>query len=180
MTKLCAKCKKEKLIDEFYSTGSYCKPCAKEYASNRRKDPEFSKKKNEYGVEWNKNNKDLKRVLDKEWVENNREKKREINRRYSRKNKNNGGHRSRAKRFGVKFVNFKKHDIFERDNWLCGLCGEPVDKTTPWPEPYCATLDHIIPMSKGGDHTPQNSQCSHFICNLTKRDSCGEDVFSEM
>jgi 5-methylcytosine-specific restriction endonuclease McrA len=54
-------------------------------------------------------------------------------------------------------------DIFERDGWLCYLCGNPADVTT-------ATLDHIIPVSHGGHHSAANCRCAHYLCNSRKCD----------
>jgi 5-methylcytosine-specific restriction endonuclease McrA len=84
------------------------------------------------------------------------------------------GHRDRAKRYGVQYTPVNKTAIFERDNWICGICGDLVDKTIPWPDLECATLDHVVPMSLGGDHVESNVQIAHFFCNLLKRDSYEE------
>jgi hypothetical protein len=62
------------------------------------------------------------------------------------------------------------YEIYERDEWRCGICGDPVDKTLRWPDPMSASLDHITPLSKGGRHAIGNVQCSHLRCNLRKRD----------
>lgn len=35
---------------------------------------------------------------------------------------------------------------------------------------HCATIDHIIPLSKGGTHTYNNVQLAHYICNSKKSD----------
>jgi hypothetical protein len=35
------------------------------------------------------------------------------------------------------------------------------------------SLDHIIPMARGGSHTKSNAQCSHLICNSLKQDKGG-------
>ena len=64
-----------------------------------------------------------------------------------------------------KFLNV---EVFERDDWLCGLCGEPVDKDLAWPDPMSASLDHIIPLSRGGAHTLDNVQLAHLACNIRK------------
>lgn len=32
-----------------------------------------------------------------------------------------------------------------------------------------ASLDHVVPMSKGGGHTYANTQCSHLKCNVDKK-----------
>lgn len=62
-------------------------------------------------------------------------------------------------------------EIFERDNWICQLCYQPVDKELQYPDPMYKTLDHIIPLSKGGDHTKDNLQLAHFSCNSQKNSS---------
>jgi 5-methylcytosine-specific restriction endonuclease McrA len=60
--------------------------------------------------------------------------------------------------------------ILERDNWTCQICKEPVARDMQWPHPLCATLDHIVPVSKGGSHTYDNLQCAHNKCNQQKGD----------
>lgn len=60
------------------------------------------------------------------------------------------------------------HMIAVRDSFKCGLCGEPVDMTLAVPDRHAPTLDHIIPLSRGGEHTPDNVQLAHFICNSGK------------
>ena len=63
-----------------------------------------------------------------------------------------------------------RRKIFDRDLWLCKLCGKPVDRNAQVPDPRAATIDHIIPLSKGGTHEPSNTQCAHFLCNALKSD----------
>ncbi len=55
----------------------------------------------------------------------------------------------------------KRHEIFERDRWICQYCGEKVTKEN-------ITLDHFIPQSKGGKHTKENLKTCCFICNSIK------------
>lgn len=59
-------------------------------------------------------------------------------------------------------------EIFERDKWVCGICTEPVDKRLRGDNWMRATLDHIIPLCQGGQHTKTNVQCSHWKCNMSK------------
>lgn len=47
---------------------------------------------------------------------------------------------------------------------ICGLCGKPIVSFSDM------HLDHIIPVSKGGETSPQNIQLTHAACNLRKRD----------
>lgn len=77
---------------------------------------------------------------------------------------------SRAKMFGVEYVQFDPAAIHERDGWTCQLCDQPVDRELSYPDPMSVSLDHVVPMSKGGPHTPGNTQCSHLRCNMSKGD----------
>ena len=54
---------------------------------------------------------------------------------------------------------------------ICGICGKPVDKTLKYPHPLSATVDHIIPVSKGGHPSDlANLQLAHRCCNRAKSD----------
>lgn len=77
--------------------------------------------------------------------------------------------RRRARLRGVEVESFRNVDVFERDGWVCGICGGDVDRDLVWPDHMSASLDHIVPVSKGGTHTLDNVQCSHFICNSLKQ-----------
>lgn len=66
---------------------------------------------------------------------------------------------------GVKFTN---KEIFERDKWICGVCGKPVDQTLKFPHPYSKSLDHIVSLRNGGLHDPSNVQLAHLHCNWSK------------
>ena len=67
--------------------------------------------------------------------------------------------------------------IFERDKWKCGLCGKKVNKELKYPHPKSASLDHIVPLAKGGVHCHANVQLAHFDCNHRKRtQSKGEQL----
>lgn len=74
----------------------------------------------------------------------------------------------RAAKYGVGFEKFDHAEIFERDNWTCGLCSERVDPELSWPDPMSASLDHVTPISLGGPHSRANTQCSHLGCNVAK------------
>ena len=52
---------------------------------------------------------------------------------------------------------------------LCGICGQPVDKTLPYPHPLSPCIDHIIPIDRGGHPSDmENLQLAHWICNRNK------------
>lgn len=78
------------------------------------------------------------------------------------------GHRRRARKYGVHYEYINPRTIYTRDNWRCGLCGKRVNKRLSYPHRMSASLDHIVPMSHGGDHAPINVQCAHLKCNMDK------------
>ena len=54
---------------------------------------------------------------------------------------------------------------------ICGICGKPVDFSLKYPHPLSATVDHIIPVSKGGHPSDiSNLQLAHRCCNREKSD----------
>lgn len=59
-------------------------------------------------------------------------------------------------------------EVYERDQWVCQLCGEDVNKELRFPMVWAATLDHIIPLCLGGTHTYDNVQLAHAYCNYAK------------
>jgi 5-methylcytosine-specific restriction endonuclease McrA len=85
-----------------------------------------------------------------------------------------GRQRRWARRHVTEIERFRDEEIFERDGWQCKICFKPVDKLLKFPHRMAASLDHIIPVSKGGAHTRQNTQCSHWVCNSRKGDR-GQD-----
>lgn len=76
----------------------------------------------------------------------------------------------RARIRGVTVEKFKAIEVFERDGWICQLCFEPVDRTKKMPHPKSVALDHVLPISLGGAHSRDNTQCSCRACNTVKSD----------
>lgn len=61
-----------------------------------------------------------------------------------------------------------KLEVFERDGWVCGICGDPVDSRRTYPDRMSASMDHVIPLALGGQHVWDNVQCTHLHCNIEK------------
>lgn len=59
-------------------------------------------------------------------------------------------------------------DIFERDGWTCWLCNESVNQALPRTDRRGATIDHVIPLARGGADTPENVRLAHWECNHAK------------
>jgi len=84
-------------------------------------------------------------------------------------------HRHRAAKYGCEYdpsVTLKR--LIKRDGLRCAICGEMCDQNDhSWSEysgPMYPSIDHIVPMSKGGGHTWSNVQVAHIICNSHKSD----------
>lgn len=78
-------------------------------------------------------------------------------------------HKSRAIKYGVYYEPVNRYNIFERDDYTCVSCGIKVVLSLTW-RPNMATIDHIIPMSKGGAHIDSNLQTMCSMCNIRKSD----------
>ena len=84
-------------------------------------------------------------------------------------------HRHRARKYGSEYdssVTLKK--LIKRDGMRCAICGGMCDWSdrswTKYTGPLYPSIDHIIPMAKGGPHTWSNVQVAHIICNSEKGD----------
>lgn len=79
-------------------------------------------------------------------------------------------HRRRARMRGAFVAPVYRRRIFERDNWTCQICLVSVDRDSVVPHPRAPTLDHVIPLARGGTHEPSNTQLACFRCNCAKGD----------
>lgn len=86
----------------------------------------------------------------------------------TREQKKMRGAKRRAIQRGVQLEDFYFSEIFRRDKWICKICDTPVDRTKTFPHHLSPSIDHIIPLCKGGPHRRFNVQCAHWICNIRK------------
>ncbi len=63
----------------------------------------------------------------------------------------------------------KRHEIYERDKWICQYCGGEVNQQN-------ATLDHYVPKSKGGDNSKDNLKTCCLLCNSIKSGKTYEEA----
>lgn len=62
-----------------------------------------------------------------------------------------------------KKIPFSKQSVFIRDNYKCQYCGKDLTSRN-------ATVDHVLPVSKGGKNSYQNCVTSCKPCNNWKSD----------
>lgn len=78
-------------------------------------------------------------------------------------------HRQRKRRKAVSLgERFTKFDLYELYGSTCYLCGEPVSLRKDIPLTEIASIDHVIPIVSGGEHTMANCRLVHFVCNSRK------------
>lgn len=86
-------------------------------------------------------------------------------------------YRSRCRHYGVLYdPSVTRIKVIKRDNGICKICGKVCNENDlSWGTlgPDFPTLDHIIPLAKGGSHTWGNVQCACAMCNSDKRDLLG-------
>lgn len=73
-------------------------------------------------------------------------------------------------RSGAQVVPYDREGVFARDGWICQLCRQEVDPLLFYPDPMCASIDHITPLSAYGDDAPWNVQLAHLKCNVDAND----------
>jgi 5-methylcytosine-specific restriction endonuclease McrA len=90
------------------------------------------------------------------------------------------GNRKRDKRIPkeqqVDRITLKK--LYKRDEGICYLCGEKCDwndwmvspKGNSYPGDKYPTIEHVVPISKGGLDAWNNVRLAHWKCNLEKAD----------
>ena len=61
----------------------------------------------------------------------------------------------------IQFSKDVRGRVYSKDRGICGICGKPVNR-------YEFTIDHIIPLAKGGSNDEDNLQVAHEFCNKVK------------
>jgi 5-methylcytosine-specific restriction endonuclease McrA len=81
--------------------------------------------------------------------------------------------RGKSKKFNTKQIKFNTEQLIKKigNNPICYLTGQAIDLNKP--ETY--SLDHIIPLAKGGSSTIENVGLTTKEANLAKHDKTPED-----
>lgn len=68
--------------------------------------------------------------------------------------------------------------VHDRCNWLCQICGDPVNRDAAIGEPDYPVIDHRLPLAAGGADDESNWQTAHWYCNSVKRDQVGFEFWT--
>ena len=81
-----------------------------------------------------------------------------------------GSMRQKIKLFGGELdESVTRRVLFEKSQGICAICKkETIFNKEEEFNPLLATVDHIIPWTKGGSHTWNNVQLCCFMCNIRK------------
>jgi 5-methylcytosine-specific restriction endonuclease McrA len=177
--RVCVRCGVEKPLDSFYRTNAWrmrvCADCKKAERSQRHERAMQERPEHERQVrrEWKaKNPQRVAESRKRELQNRSREVSRDRERRWRRENPDKARAHSRrtqaTRRARLSDACVEAVDpqiVWERDEGICGICGKPADRDD-W------HLDHIVPLSKGGEHSYANTQVSHSLCNQQKGAAC--------
>ncbi len=85
--------------------------------------------------------------------------------------------RARLRGAGAYDAGIDHESVHKRSDGRCALCGGRVSHPSVWLDwdgatwmPTAPTVDHIIPLARGGTHTWSNVQLAHHLCNSKKSD----------
>lgn len=70
-----------------------------------------------------------------------------------------------------------RHKRFKKQAGLCAYCVIPM-VLEPENSKRSATLDHVIPRSRGGDHHWENVVCACLTCNREKGDLTSDEYLA--
>jgi 5-methylcytosine-specific restriction endonuclease McrA len=63
--------------------------------------------------------------------------------------------------------------VFARDGWRCWICERATFRSWDWGNGWhsdAPTLDHVVPLARGGEHSYANVRTAHALCNSRKAD----------
>jgi 5-methylcytosine-specific restriction endonuclease McrA len=183
--KRCPKCDTEKEASEFHRRARAkdglavrCKECVAAYDRSRYQ--ASSAAAIERARIWQETNRDRKAAISRRWAAANRESASEAVRQWNianpdrvRKIKRDAQQRRRALQEGAYREEWTTVDILERDDWQCRIphcrCpdGRAIDPAAEYR--WRGTVDHIVPLSRGGDDVLANLRAAHQTCNSAKR-----------
>ena len=125
----------------------------------------------EYGREWKRNNPDNTLASSRRWTHLNREKTRQNSRKWKHENPQKVFDQSVRRRMQIGDAQISKDEwlhIMGMFDWRCFYCDDVLTKEN-------RSIDHIVPLSRGGKHRVSNLLPCCRSCNSSKNDKLGFD-----
>lgn len=188
--KVCTKCKASLPVLQFGvdrqkadGLTSRCKPCRRQDHREYLRDPVVLARTAERAKAWAKNNPDRIAEFQRAWRDRHPGYSAEANRKWREQNPGAAAAYHQANRDkAIRRVNRRRARIKETAaaepidlaaiwRWQCGtcpLCDQRIDSSLAHPDPLSKSVDHIVPLSKGGTHERANVQWAHLVCNIRK------------
>lgn len=178
--RLCRMCNEIKPLTEFSKV--YCISCGRNLSRLwRQENIEYARKKSRihyhmnpgYYLQWRSSNGDRIRENHRDWYERNKEKKLAQNAKWIKEHPAYSNRRASIRRKAMIAENIDLAWLRQRDT-LCYLCRSIINYDLSWPDPLSKSIDHLIPLSKGGSHTLKNVAYTHLRCNIKKGTKIGK------
>jgi len=171
----CSKCGQMQDLSCFYmdrarkaGCQSQCKACQRIGARAwQAANPERNHKSHQ---DWKAANPERQRDSNRAWCAANPERVRELARARYAANPDKCKaklQRRRAAKLGLFVENVSRSVLLDRDCRVCGICELQIAVDHP-NRLYRPSIDHIVPLSKGGKHSYANTQSAHLLCNIRK------------
>lgn len=124
-------------------------------------------KKKAYDKAYNLVHKDKKYKQNKKWASENLSLVRQYKKRYSDKHREMWRiycHNRRTKTY----IKITLEDISNWESRICGICNDSILDSYH--------IDHVVPLSRGGEHEVKNLQLTHPTCNLRKNNKLQSEL----
>ena len=141
--KTCSRCRQVKRADAFYADKTKTTGLSAECRECRKRS----------AAAWHKANPERHAASAREWQAKNKE-------RY-KATRQEGNRRRRARLKKVRVEKIDPWAIYKRDGGKCHICGKHVRRDV-------MSLDHLIPIADGGEHSVVNVRLAHVSCNVRR------------
>lgn len=75
---------------------------------------------------------------------------------------------------------YTRWDVFEEDNFTCYICEDVLNPDVFSPDPKSLTIDHVVPICRGGTDERVNVRTACLDCNRKKNDLMLEDYLAKI
>lgn len=65
----------------------------------------------------------------------------------------------------------RRRRLYERDGYVCQICGVETSRVWSHGDVWSPTLDHIVPRSEAVDDSDSNLRTAHWFCNALRSDA---------